>query len=60
MCKFTYNLAATSFNMYVHCFIHCYEHLDPKQQVTILLSYLHDALQKVSRCFQSGADGTFI
>jgi hypothetical protein len=26
----------------------------------ILLSYLHDALQKVSRCFQSRVHGTFL
>jgi len=29
MFKFTYNLAMTSFNVYVHGFINCYEYLAP-------------------------------
>jgi hypothetical protein len=51
MFKFTYDLAMTSFNAYVHCFINCYEYLAPKNKVMILLSYLHDALQKCPAAF---------
>jgi len=35
MSKFTYNLAMTSFNVYVHCLINHYEYLAPKNKVMI-------------------------
>lgn len=39
MFKFTYNLAMTSFNVYVHCFINRYEYLAPPKKLQFYFTY---------------------